>query len=100
MACRYGFNPGSTECFYGCMPTASLVAVNTTLAASAGGVGVLVIQTVILGQAPDIGDFMNGILTGTRSRWWLSVLLKWKHEQGHDSGLRGRRCRQGTGKRN
>ena len=31
-ACRYGFNAGSTQCFYGCMPIAAQVAVNTTLA--------------------------------------------------------------------
>lgn len=30
--CRYGFNAGSTQCFYGCMPVAASIAVNTTLA--------------------------------------------------------------------
>ena len=56
------------------MQVASLTAVNTTLAAAAGGVGVLIIQVLFLGQAPDIGDFMNGILTGgaqlVRVHWW------------------------------
>ena len=29
---RYGFNAGSTQCFYGCMQVAATIAVNTTLA--------------------------------------------------------------------
>lgn len=29
---RYGFNAGSTQCFYGCMSVAASIAVNTTLA--------------------------------------------------------------------
>lgn len=32
---RYGFNSGSTQCFYNCMPVAAQVAVNTTLATGA-----------------------------------------------------------------
>lgn len=34
--CRYGFNAGSTQCFFGCMPVAARVAVNTTLSAGEG----------------------------------------------------------------
>lgn len=57
----YGFNPGSTACLYGCTLTASLVAVNTTLAAATGGLTVLALS-VFLGRPGDIGPTLNGIL--------------------------------------
>lgn len=57
----YGFNPGSTGCFYGCMLVASKVAVNTTLAAATGGLAVL-FASLFLGRPGDIGPMLNGIL--------------------------------------
>ncbi|KAK9810523.1 hypothetical protein WJX72_012129 [[Myrmecia] bisecta] len=59
----YGFNAGSTECVYGCMYTASKIAVNTSLAAAAGGVTSLVV-TAALGHPGDVRPALNGILAG------------------------------------
>lgn len=59
---RAGFNPGSTGCFYGCMLTASRVAVNTTLSAATGGLTVLFLS-LFLGRPGDIGPMLNGIIT-------------------------------------
>ena len=45
------------------MQVASLTAVNTTLAAAAGGISVILLQAA-LGKPCEIGAFMNGILAG------------------------------------
>ncbi|EFN53469.1 hypothetical protein CHLNCDRAFT_136742 [Chlorella variabilis] len=62
----YGFNAGSTQCFYGCMSVAALVAVNTTLATGAGGLTCLFLA-VLNGNPGDIGPLLNGILAGAVS---------------------------------
>ncbi|PSC73998.1 ammonium transporter [Micractinium conductrix] len=62
----YGFNAGSTQCFYGCMPIAAQVAVNTTLATGAGGLTCLFLA-VFNGNPGDIGPLLNGILAGAVS---------------------------------
>ena len=59
----YGFNAGSTGCMYGCMQVASLVAVNTTLAAGAGGLTGIALHAA-LGYPGDIVPALNGILAG------------------------------------
>lgn len=58
----YGFNPGSTGCFYDCTQIASKVAVNTTIAAATGGLTVLFVS-MFLGRPGDIGPMLNGILS-------------------------------------
>ncbi|PRW61429.1 ammonium transporter [Chlorella sorokiniana] len=62
----YGFNAGSTQCFYGCMLVAASIAVNTTLAAGAGGLTCLFLS-VFFGAPGDIGPLLNGILAGAVS---------------------------------
>ncbi|KAL4459131.1 hypothetical protein ABPG75_013996 [Micractinium tetrahymenae] len=62
----YGFNAGSTQCFFGCMPVAAQVAVNTTLATGAGGLTCLFLA-VFNGNPRDIGPLLNGILAGAVS---------------------------------
>lgn len=62
----YGFNAGSTGCMYGCMGTAALAAVNTTISAAAGGLSCL-IGSVLIGAPGDIGPLLNGILAGAVS---------------------------------
>ena len=62
----YGFNAGSTGCMYGCMTTAALAAVNTTISAAAGGLSCLV-GTILIGAPGDIGPLINGILAGAVS---------------------------------
>ncbi|KAL4427117.1 hypothetical protein ABPG77_001121 [Micractinium sp. CCAP 211/92] len=62
----YGFNAGSTQCFFGCMPVAARVAVNTTLSAGASGLTCLLL-TVLNGSPGDIGPLLNGILAGAVS---------------------------------
>jgi Amt family ammonium transporter len=59
----YGFNPVSTLCLFGCMSIAMRVAVMTTLAAAAGGCTGLAMD-VMMGNPPDIGPCLNGILGG------------------------------------
>lgn len=53
---------------YGCMYLASKIAVNTTLAASAGGISVLLFDTII-GNPSDIKGILNGILSGISAYW-------------------------------
>ncbi|KAI3424104.1 hypothetical protein D9Q98_009465 [Chlorella vulgaris] len=62
----YAFNSGSTQCFYGCMPIAAKVAVNTTLATGAGGLTCLFFA-VFNGNPGDIAPLLNGILAGAVS---------------------------------
>ena len=50
-------------CMYGCMKLASRIAVNTTLAAAAGGLSALTCET-LLGHPGDISPILNGILAG------------------------------------
>ncbi len=50
-------------CMYGCMRLASRIAVNTTLAAAAGGLTSLFCET-LLGHPGDISPILNGILAG------------------------------------
>jgi ammonium transporter, Amt family len=61
----YGFNSGSSGCFYGrdCILVTSNIATNTTLAAGAGGVTALLI-TIISGSPGDVTPLLNGILIG------------------------------------
>ena len=78
----YGFNPGSTQCFYGCMRLAARIAVNTTLGAGAAGLTTLLLITV-LGSPGDIGPVLNGILAGERRacRAGLPLHLPPAHQQ-------------------
>jgi len=59
----YAFNTVSGLCVEGCMITASLAAVNTTLAAASGSVFVLVIH-VARGNPIQIAPGLNGLLAG------------------------------------
>ena len=51
---------------FGCMRLASKIAVNTTLAAAAGGLTALLSET-LLGAPGDIAPVLNGILSGESS---------------------------------
>lgn len=62
----YGFNAGSTGCAYGCMYSAGLAAVNTTLSIASGGLTCL-IASVVMGRPADVGELLNGILAGAVS---------------------------------
>ena len=62
----YGFNAGSTGCMYGCMHVAAAIAVNTTLAAAAGGLTGITLHAS-LGYPGDIAPVLNGILAGVKS---------------------------------
>jgi Amt family ammonium transporter len=62
----FGFNAGSTGCMLGCMGSASLAAVNTTLAISAGSVTCLLLA-VLTGAPGDLSVLLNGILAGAVS---------------------------------
>lgn len=59
----YAFNSVSGLCVEGCMITASLAAVNTTLGAASGSVAVLVIH-VARGNPIQIAPGLNGLLAG------------------------------------
>jgi ammonium transporter, Amt family len=61
----YGFNPGSQLAIYGSENTNAvmLIAVNTTLAAAAGGI-LAMMTTWILHKKPDLTMALNGILAG------------------------------------
>jgi Amt family ammonium transporter len=61
----YGFNPGSQLAFAGASNTAAVVkiAVNTTLAACAGGVVGMLMSWTMFGK-PDLTLALNGILAG------------------------------------
>lgn len=61
----YGFNPGSVLAFVGSDNTNLVmeVAVNTTIAAAAGGIGALALAWIILKRA-DLGSALNGGLAG------------------------------------
>ena len=61
----YGFNPGSQLLFASVADTDAvmLVAVNTTLAAGAGGCGGMILAWILFGK-PDLSMAMNGVLAG------------------------------------
>ncbi len=61
----YGFNPGSQLAIYGAEDTnlVMLIAVNTTLAAAAGGF-IAMLTTWIMHKKPDLTMALNGILAG------------------------------------
>jgi Amt family ammonium transporter len=61
----YGFNPGSQLAFSGAANTkaVSLIAVNTTLAACAGGIVGMVLSWIVF-KKPDLTMSLNGILGG------------------------------------
>jgi Amt family ammonium transporter len=63
----YGFNPGSTLAMHDveAATTASLVAVNTTMAPAIAGLIVFIIRAVVIPpKLLDVGGFCNGILAG------------------------------------
>ena len=60
-------------CMYKCMHLASRIAVNTTLAAAAGGLTSLSCAT-LLGHPGDISPILNGILAGKPCIQTASVL--------------------------
>ena len=64
------FSPAG--CMYGCMRLASKIAVNTTLAAAAGGLSALLSET-LMGAPGDIAPVLNGILAGKPS--FIKVIL-------------------------
>lgn len=61
----YGFNPGSNLAFAGTLQTGTvlLIAVNTTLAACAGGVVAMFLSWMMF-KKPDLTFCLNGILAG------------------------------------
>lgn len=61
----YGFNPGSQLAFSGAANTAAVcsIAVNTTLAACAGGIVGMVLSWIVF-RKPDLTMCLNGILGG------------------------------------
>ena len=61
----YGFNPGSQLAFSGAANTQAvcLIAVNTTLAACAGGIVGMVLSWIVF-KKPDLTMCLNGILGG------------------------------------
>lgn len=60
----YGFNPGSTLAITGGLgEVAAKAAVNTTLSAAAGAVGSVIIWRMATGRF-DLGQTLNGLLTG------------------------------------
>lgn len=61
----YGFNPGSQLAFAstGDIDATMLIAVNTTLAAAAGGVVATIVSWILYGK-PDLSLSLNGILGG------------------------------------
>ena len=63
----YGFNPGSQLAFSGSanISATMLIAVNTTLAAAAGGMGALFLAWYIAAnRKPDLAMLLNGVLAG------------------------------------
>lgn len=65
---------------FGCMRLASKIAVNTTLAAAAGGLTALLSET-LLGAPGDIAPVLNGILAGESSvgiQCFLSLFTLWR----------------------
>ena len=59
----YAFNSASETCVHGCMVTASLAAVNTTLSAASSSLTVLFIH-VMCGHRIQIAPGLNGLLSG------------------------------------
>ena len=61
----FGFNPGSQLAITGAnADVVALVAVNTNLAAAAGGLVALIIGWLFITKKPDIGTTLNGVLAG------------------------------------
>ncbi|MCE1254022.1 MAG: ammonium transporter [Anaerolineae bacterium] len=61
----FGFNPGSQLAISGSNADAvSLVAVNTNLAAAAGGIAAMVVYWLFVSKKPDLGMTLNGVLAG------------------------------------
>jgi ammonium transporter, Amt family len=61
----FGFNPGSQLAIHGGnADVVSLVAVNTNLAAAAGGLVALVVSWLFVTKKPDLPTTLNGVLAG------------------------------------
>lgn len=61
----FGFNPGSQLAIHGGnADVVSLVAVNTNLAAAAGGLVAMVVNWLFITKKPDLGVSLNGVLAG------------------------------------
>ncbi len=61
----FGFNPGSQLAANGYnADVISLVAVNTNIAAAAGGLIALVLSWLLVNKKPDLGMTLNGVLAG------------------------------------
>jgi Amt family ammonium transporter len=61
----FGFNPGSQLAITGAnADVVALVAVNTNLAAAAGGLVAMVLNWLFVTKKPDLGTSLNGVLAG------------------------------------
>ncbi len=61
----FGFNPGSQLAINGGnADVVSLVAVNTNLAAAAGGIVAMILTWLFVAKKPDLGTTLNGVLAG------------------------------------
>lgn len=61
----FGFNPGSQLAINGGnADVVALVAVNTNLAAAAGGIVAMVLTWLFVSKKPDLGTTLNGVLAG------------------------------------
>ena len=61
----FGFNPGSQLAIHGGnADVVSLVAVNTNLAAAAGGLVAMILTWLFVTKKPDLGTTLNGVLAG------------------------------------
>lgn len=61
----FGFNPGSQLAINGeNADVVSLVAVNTNLAAAAGGIIAMILSWLFVTKKPDLGTSLNGVLAG------------------------------------
>jgi ammonium transporter, Amt family len=61
----FGFNPGSQLAIHGGnADVVALVAVNTNLAAAAGGLAAMIICWLFVTKKPDLGQTLNGVLAG------------------------------------
>ena len=62
----YGFNACSTLAFLGAMGVAIRAAVNTTVAAAAGGIVALCVHRMLYKNPIDLPPVLNGILAGRK----------------------------------